>query len=252
MSENPRFTGKHHSKEAKRKIGDVNRGKIVSKESRQKMSKAKKGKPLSDEHKRDISLAGIGRKHSAETCQKLSDLHRGKFVSKETGRKISAAKKGKPLSKETRLKMSKALMGNTRKRGSYLSDETKQKLSDSLLGRKFSDEHKAKISKALKGKRTGELSHAWKGGISFEPYCPKFNEAFKESVREKFNRVCFLCDMPEVENGQRLSIHHVNYDKTCLCNDIECEFVPLCVSCHTKTNHNRDYWEELILDKLSN
>lgn len=27
----------------------------------------------------------------------------------------------------------------------------------------------------------------------------------------------------------------------------DCEFVPLCVSCHSKTNHNRQYYEDLIM-----
>lgn len=98
--------------------------------------------------------------------------------------------------------------------------------------------------------QTGENSPAWKGGVSFEPYCPKFNEAFKESIREKFDRVCFLCPTTEEENGRKLDVHHVNYDKSCLCDDAKCEFVPLCVSCHIKTNYNRGYWENLILKKL--
>lgn len=90
----------------------------------------------------------------------------------------------------------------------------------------------------------------WKGGLSFEPYCQKFNEAFKESVREKFGRVCFLCPKTEVENGNKLSVHHVNYDKDCLCNDSKCEFVPLCMSCHGKTNKNREYWEAEIMKRI--
>jgi len=98
--------------------------------------------------------------------------------------------------------------------------------------------------------RHGENSHMWNGGISFEPYCHKFNNVFKESIREKFGRVCFLCPTTEEENGRKLSVHHVNYNKNCLCDDSECEFVPLCNTCHTKTNHNREYWENLIMKKL--
>ena len=29
-----------------------------------------------------------------------------------------------------------------------------------------------------------------------------------------------------------------------------CEFVPLCQSCHAKTNGNRQYWENLIMGYL--
>jgi len=96
----------------------------------------------------------------------------------------------------------------------------------------------------------GAKNPNWRGGTSFEPYCPKFNEAFKESVREKFGRVCFLCPTSEEENGKKLSVHHVDYNKDCLCGDTKCEFVPLCLSCHSKTNYNRDYWENLIRAKI--
>ena len=104
------------------------------------------------------------------------------------------------------------------------------------------DEYKKKMS--------GENNYNWRGGKSFEPYCPKFNEAFKESIREQFERTCFLCPTTEEENGRKLSVHHVNYNKDCLCDDSECGFVPLCMSCHLQTNYNRDYWENLIMDKL--
>lgn len=107
----------------------------------------------------------------------------------------------------------------------------------------------------------GENSPVWKGGLSFEPYCSKFNEKFKESIRDKFNRTCFLCQTTEQEimelmrsqgkRAYRLSIHHVNYNKDCLCDDSQCEFVPLCIHCHAKTsNGDREYWENLIMEKL--
>lgn len=97
---------------------------------------------------------------------------------------------------------------------------------------------------------SGENSPTWKNGISFEPYCHKFNESFKESIREKFGRVCFLCPTTEEENGRKLCVHHTNYNKDCLCDGSDCEFVPLCAACHTKTNFNRDYWESIIMEKL--
>lgn len=100
---------------------------------------------------------------------------------------------------------------------------------------------------------SGEKHPNWQGGISFEPYCEKFNYAFKEYIRAKFGRVCFLCPKTEEENGQRLSVHHVNYDKECLCNDnLTCQFVPLCVSCNSKANKNRRVWEAKVRTKMQN
>ena len=99
--------------------------------------------------------------------------------------------------------------------------------------------------------KCGKESSNWRGGISFEPYCPAFNEKFKEYIRDKFGRVCFLCPRTEKENGRKLSVHHVNYNKNCFCeDDIDCQFVPLCSKCHSKTNHNREYWEREITTKL--
>jgi len=99
----------------------------------------------------------------------------------------------------------------------------------------------------------GENSPRWKGGISFEPYCHKFNEEFKEYIRDKFGRVCFLCPKTEKENGKRLSVHHVNYNKGCGCDDDEtCQFVPLCISCNSKVNSNREIWEQKIKDMMKN
>jgi len=80
----------------------------------------------------------------------------------------------------------------------------------------------------------------WKGGISFEPYCPLFNNEFKERVRAFFNHTCILCG--EKQNGYKLPVHHVDYDKHVCCNGNPPLFVTLCRSCHTKTNNNREHW----------
>jgi hypothetical protein len=97
---------------------------------------------------------------------------------------------------------------------------------------------------------TGDKHPLWQGGISFEPYCPKFNDTFKERVRAYFDHKCIECGEPE--NGKKLHVHHVHYDKSSCCDpNVPRMFVPLCTSCHTKTNHNREEWrqhfEQLII-----
>lgn len=156
--------------------------------------------------------------------------------------------------------------------GKHHSEEVKKKISKALkkrfkseknnfFGKHHTKEAKEKISKFNKGKFAGENSPHWKGGISFEPYCHKFNDEFKQYVRVKFGNVCFLCNKTEEENGQRLSVHHVNYDKTCGCAETEeakkednksCQFVPLCRSCNSKVNTNRDLWERRIKNEMKN
>ena len=103
-------------------------------------------------------------------------------------------------------------------------------------------------SEALMGKWVGELSPVWRGGLT--KYCHKFNESFRESIREEFGRKCFICGKSEEDNGQKLSVHHTNFDRNCMCGNVECRFVSLCKSCHGKTNYNRFYWYSRILGKL--
>lgn len=119
-------------------------------------------------------------------------------------------------------------------------------------GNNWSNDARERMSLITKERFKDKENHPrWKGGSSFEPYCIKFNNEFKESIREKFNRVCFICGISERENGRRLDVHHVNYNKNCLCDDSVCEFVPLCISCHSKTNSKRVDWEKRIIDKLN-
>ena len=150
--------------------------------------------------------------------------------------------KGVSRSDEHKKKISEAHKGNNFALGYKHTDETLKK----MRCRKHTNETKEKIAKANRG----EKGPSWKGGISFEPYCSKFNNSFKESEKDIFDRKCVMCGKTETENRKKLSVHHVNYNKECLCAEVECEFVPLCRSCHSKTNHSRDYYENMILEKL--
>lgn len=99
------------------------------------------------------------------------------------------------------------------------------------------------LKKEIVSKMCGELSSQWKGGISFGPYCPKFNKAKKEEIREKYDRKCLICGKTEDETGQKLDIHHIDYRKDQGCGGRKWQLVPLCRSCHMKTNNNRTFWE---------
>lgn len=236
------FFGKKHTTTTKNKISEANTGKKRTENVKQKLSESHKGdkhwswgKQLSNKHKRHLSesLKGknagtkhpnYGKKMSNEQKKKLSEAHTGKNHTKEAKKKISDGNKGK-----------------------ILSNETRRKISDGNKGKKLTQEHKQKIGDAHRG----EKSYMWKGGVSFEPYCPKFNNIFKEKIRDKFDRKCFLCGLNELDNNKKLSIHHVQYNKNCGCDDaLRCDYVPLCVSCHSKTNHNRNKWEKSISQKL--
>lgn len=92
--------GKHHTKEARRKIGEAQKGK--------------------NNHM-------YGKHHTADAKRKISENHvgfSGKCHTEETKRKISEAQKGKTLSEEHKQKMSKSHIGKT------FSEEHKRKISE--------------------------------------------------------------------------------------------------------------------------
>lgn len=94
--------------------------------------------------------------------------------------------------------------------------------------------------------KTGDKHHSWRGGISYGQYCPKFNEKVKEYIRDKYYRKCFLCNMEEKYNGRKLDVHHIDYNKDQGCGGHKWQLVPLCRSCHTRTNSNREMYERRI------
>ena len=140
--------------------------------------------------------------------------------------------------------------------GKHPSIETLRKKSKSLsgknnpmFGKHHSEQSCCKISESHANIQ-GINNPNWKGGISFEPYCYKFNNALKEEIRDKFGRKCFLCPKTEEEEERKLSVHHVDYNKEQGCNGVSWLLVPLCMSCNARVNFNRDYWQDLIIENL--
>ncbi len=86
---------------------------------------------------------------------------------------------------------------------------------------------------------SGENSPLWIDGRSFKPYPLGWNKTFKEQIRYRDNYICQLCGVPEVECSRRLHVHHLDYNKGNLKED---NLLSLCMSCHMKTNRNREFW----------
>ncbi len=91
-----------------------------------------------------------------------------------------------------------------------------------------------------------ENHHNWKGGISFEPYSPAFDQQLKDKVRVRDNFKCQLCGVPELECRTRLYIHHIDYNKK---NTELSNLISLCDKCHGKTNYKREYWKHRFVHK---
>jgi hypothetical protein len=115
-------------------------------------------------------------------------------------------------------------------------------------GKPRSEETRKKVRITLTGRYGGENNPNWRGGTSFEPYCQKFNNEFKERVREFWGRKCFLCGCQE--NGEKLHVHHVNYNKNTCCDSSPPLFIVLCRSCHARTNNQRDIWEPYLTEQI--
>lgn len=151
----------------------------------------------------------LGRKRSEETKRKISLNHRH-FQSLETKRKISEINKGRKL-----------------------TEEQIRRLSIAKTGKKHphSEEHIRNQS--------GENHYNWQGGKSFEPYPLGWTKTHKEQIRFRDRYRCQICGVSEIECIRKLAIHHIDYNKM---NIEPNNLIALCVSCHIKTNYNKNYW----------
>lgn len=149
------------------------------------------------------------------------------------------SKKGRKYSEASCRKKSESQKGEKSIHyGKPLSDEHRNKISNALKGRIFSEEHCEKLR--------GKYHHAWKGGVSFGKYCPKFNNALKEKIREKYGRTCYLCGKTEEANGRKLDVHHIDKDKKQGCKGKTWFLLPLCISCHSKLHNPKSKKEKEI------
>lgn len=183
--------------------------------------------------------------------------------------------KGKPRAESSKQKMREKLLGRHCPWSEGESSPMKRpEVKAKIMGDRNPTkrpEVKAKISAKSKAWWTpeqrvarsiamsGENHPNWQGGISHEPYCEKFDEAFRERVRTFWGFKCGNCGRPQSENitknGKvcKLSVHHVHNNKDACCNDdLPWHFIPLCVSCHGKAGHNTKRWERKFTTIIKN
>jgi len=201
----------------------------------------------------------LGKYHSEETKRKISQSHKGMLASEETKKKLSESHKDKKHTEETKKKMSESRRGKKHYNyGKHLSEEQKKKISESRIGEKHpnygkrgeqcpmygkhhSEEYKKRMSEIMRG----EKNPSWQGGISFEPYCEKFNNQKKEEIRNQYDRKCYICHKHENDNitktgkQEKLCVHHIDLDKEQGCNGKQWKLVPVCRKCHAKIHKDK-------------
>jgi len=129
----------------------------------------------------------------------------------------------------------------------------------SWVGRNLSDTHKAKLRVVTKHIHSSEEYRIkigdimkggyWYGNVTYRPtYCELWTPDLRERTRAFFNYRCVECGKPQ--NGKKLCVHHVHYNKKTCCDGSPRDLVALCVSCHSATNTHRDYWEKHFTEIL--
>jgi hypothetical protein len=118
--------------------------------------------------------------------------------------------------------------------GKQHSEETKKFLSESKKGKwAYNEEQYQKLCENTPKK---ENHPNWNGGSSYLPYDNQFDKKLKKDIKQLDNYKCSVCGKPT----QKLSIHHIDYNK--LNTDID-NLVSTCTSCHSKTNYGREKWK---------
>ncbi len=82
--------------------------------------------------------------------------------------------------------------------------------------------------------KSGEDHIFWKGDISKAPYSFHFNKEVKSYIKHLYQCKCQICDTSE-----DLMVHHIDYNRQ---NTDLNNLIPLCRTCHSKTNYNRESW----------
>lgn len=212
-----------HSEEALQKMREASKKLWVDPEYRNKTQQSMKKKVLSEEHKEKLRLAGFKRKQSEDTKEKCRLANIGKFVSEETKEKQRKSRIGKIASEKTKEKY--------RKRKQQLAKDEE-----------YIERNRQSVILAL--------NEIWYGGVKYNEnkYCELWNENLRERCRAFFNYTCVECG--NRQNGRKLAIHHVHYNKKSCCDGSPRDLIALCADCHGATNHNRAYWEQHFTEML--
>lgn len=213
---------------------------------------------VSDEYKRKISDKLIGRKFTDERNKKQSNSlkqwyeeHPEVLIQKSERIKGDKNPAKRPEIKEKMRGQRPWLQGDN-------NPSRRPEVVEKLSGQNnhfYGKHHTPEAIQKIKNKHhnfSGDKNPNWNGGLSFKPYCYRFNEQLKEEIRKRDNYQCQHpdCLITQLESkvlySKALIPHHVHYDKENCYPDL----ITLCSKHNSVANGNRDYHEELFMKIL--
>lgn len=203
-----------------------------------------------------------------KTKEKISQSKTGKKLPKMSIAKMGSIpwNKGKHWPDKIKAKISKSLIGklvgennpNYKNRGENSplfgtkhSSETIEKMRQIKLGENnpfYGHEHSSEQKTKWSENRKGSKHPSWIDGRSYEPYTSDWTDTLKEAIRQRDGYRCQKCGCPQAESVERLSIHHIDYNKK-NCNPTN--LITLCRSCNAEVNFDRDYWQLFFEERVS-
>lgn len=238
----PNF-GKTFSKEHCEKISSSQKNKVLTIEHRGKISQSHKGKSLSKQHIRAISNSAKGHVKSPQHCKALSESLKGRKLSESHVKKLSESHTGSKQSEEVKIKRGIYRRGEDspfwKGRKIIRCVACKKEIAVPINSEQITCDSKC-FGTYMSIKYLGESNPSWNGGSSFEPYCIEWTKDLKEFVK---CRDGYQCQNPGCWGNCThlpLHIHHIDYvKKNCHSNNL----ITLCISCNTRANYNRKYWQ---------
>ena len=239
---------------ARKKASITTKKHFENPETREKMSVAKKKyfEKTPNARKKASVAARKHYKEHPETREKMSVARKKYFEKNPNARKKMSVMKKKyfedPETRETMRMIKKKYYEdpNARKRASVAirkhykeHPETREKMS--MAKKKYFEDPEGR--KRYSAAQQHIPYEKWEAFACDQKYCPAFNEACRESNREKYGRRCFICGLPESENvtkrgeHRKLAVHHIDLNKMQGCDGYDWRLIPTCLQHHDRTIH---------------
>jgi len=213
----------------------------------------RRGYKQTEDHKRKLGEERkgeknpfYGKKHTSETKEKISKNRKGKNIKESHW----LYKKGYLVTGEKNSNYGKNENLKGKKNpfyGKKHNETSKNKIRLFNIGKIVPEEIKEQIRKKMIGTRCGDQNPAWKGGISYEPYCQSWTDKeYKESIKKRDGYKCLNPECNKISN--QLCLHHIDYNKK---NCHPFNIITVCNSCNGKANKDREWhtqWYKAIIN----